>query len=1412
TLATNQITGYIPADIGLLTQLVYISLHSNMLSGSIPASITKLTALTSLSLYSNQLNGSIPADLGLLSRLVVLHLAGNQLTGSIPANIGLMTRLVTIDFSTNQLSGSIPTSVGSLAQLTLLYLFKNQLMGSIPAEIGSMTNLAILDFSTNQLSGSIPTSVGSLAQLTLLHLFKNQLMGSIPAEIGSMTNLAILDISSNKVSGSIPASVGALAQLTWLKLNNNQLTTSIPAEIGYMTKLVVLGLSSNQLSGSIPASLGRLTQLTIVTFRDNMLSGSLPFLISGPTALITCDLSYNHLSGPIPEEIAFLTALTVLVMSQNELNGSIPESISSLVSLRHLSLSWNKLTGSVPALLSSLAKLTTLELQSNLLTGRIPDSLGELSQLRYLSLSFNQLYGSIPGTVTKLTQLTYFGLSHNYLTGPAVTPVAASRLDLSNNFLSGPLPEWACQALSFDANCFALPDGCASVLQRQEAACNAFCGVSTAAVAADITASAAIAGCGGHGVCYPDGTSFAPTCLCDAGFVQFQQIKCVAQGQNKSYSTTQQILPPATMLTKGTQRETSGKFTTAPATLFVFEAGQAVSRCGVQLAFHANFTFSLSPQSGRVGFNGFAFVVSAKDQVGVGSGVGYGGMDNQSMAIEFDTLQNKQHGDMSGPHVGLNIRGQDKSIAAVRSPFPLSSRRAYTAWVDYEPGDPGTIQVFLGDTAEKPVEALLERRVALCEVLQAGAEQQAFFFGFVASTTVKPFQKHVILSSAMSTGKATLMPAFLILPSQAHVTQARNLVPWCRMVVSQQPLANGLSLTAEAYMPVWASPFPRYASADYRVSANKQDAWVVSDFHSWDSVPFLGWPVKNQFDCNACWAFALVGSIEAAYGIAVNQEAPRLSVDSLFAAMGLTSETDKCSTGGSPTEAFERLLTMPRGGITEASKPQKKYPIHGFERTRFKGYVGLMLTVRRQPVVVHIEASAASFAQYDGSFKYQDPGCYTGRLNHVVLVIGYFVLRNDGSQNRIAPPFWIIRNSWGVEWGDRGHMHMDIQGGDGVCGINVLPGIYPIVKISGDPCGQKSFKGDGDLQPSMNPCGRFTCRANPRSNSNTCNCSVPNEPKQPFIEVANGYGFKTCAYVDVCGSNFKNPCYVGTCINDGKGSYSCICPPNHVESKTVDGFPTCDPANTTASTIAVGGSNWWCSDLTIVGILLAEFMERNPAVDCRQPLPRDMVLQLGSTLVVPCTAFFYTLNGDTCSSIGTQLGLTATDLAALNPGLDCSEPIKAGRSLCLERNATFAFTVPQCVKFGVLTAQDTCERLLLQVAGSEDNTTGAGKVNATRWAELYRNNPGLICSNVIPVSASAVGSNTGVQICLRADYWSFVVGVCKKGRQKPVSPSLTCAGAYRFYGGAQNGAISKFYIYNEKTCVGAVGSRFICVP
>ncbi|CAI5999581.1 unnamed protein product [Closterium sp. NIES-64] len=376
-------------------------------------------------------------------------------------------------------------------------------------------------------------------------------------------------------------------------------------------------------------------------------------------------------------------------------------------------------------------------------------------------------------------------------------------------------------------------------------------------------------------------------------------------------------------------------------------------------------------------------------------------MGMRSVAIEFDTLPNAKHNDMKQQHVGLNINGLDKSVIAVESSFTLTNGDAYTAWVDYDPWNRGTVRVFLANSNVKPGKPLLQSTLSLCEVLQPSVQQPAFFFGFVASTTVKPFQRHAILKSGMSAGKYFLNGVVLVV------------------------MALGLELAGGAFAPPQANPFFRYVSADYEWTTTNSDSWAV----------------------RACWAYAVVASVEAAYGIATNQIAPQLSVEPLFAAMGLTDT--KCTAGGSPTQAFEKLVTLDASsGLMGGSNQATPYPVHAFERAYFKGHEGLMLAVQRQPVVVHIEALADTFISYDGTFKYQDPACYTGSLNHVVLVIGYFINRDDGSQIRIPPPFWIIRNSWGTSWGDGGHMRMAIEGGDGVCGINVLPGIYPIIKRS----------------------------------------------------------------------------------------------------------------------------------------------------------------------------------------------------------------------------------------------------------------------------------------------------------------------------------------------------------------------------
>ncbi len=86
-LDNNNITGTIPTEIGLMTELVSVSMTNATLSGSLPTELGNLVNLRRLWLYNNKLTGSIPPVLNQLTKLEVLELHQNQLGGAMPQGI-----------------------------------------------------------------------------------------------------------------------------------------------------------------------------------------------------------------------------------------------------------------------------------------------------------------------------------------------------------------------------------------------------------------------------------------------------------------------------------------------------------------------------------------------------------------------------------------------------------------------------------------------------------------------------------------------------------------------------------------------------------------------------------------------------------------------------------------------------------------------------------------------------------------------------------------------------------------------------------------------------------------------------------------------------------------------------------------------------------------------------------------------------------------------------------------------------------------------------------------------------------------------------------------------------------------------------------------------------------------------------
>jgi len=89
-------------------------------------------------LYNDSLSGNIPSELGMLTQMTSFKAEYNQISGNIPTHLGILSQLQTIDVSYNQLSGEIPTELGRLNRLVNLILSHNNLSGVVPVELESL--------------------------------------------------------------------------------------------------------------------------------------------------------------------------------------------------------------------------------------------------------------------------------------------------------------------------------------------------------------------------------------------------------------------------------------------------------------------------------------------------------------------------------------------------------------------------------------------------------------------------------------------------------------------------------------------------------------------------------------------------------------------------------------------------------------------------------------------------------------------------------------------------------------------------------------------------------------------------------------------------------------------------------------------------------------------------------------------------------------------------------------------------------------------------------------------------------------------------------------------------------------------------------------------------------------------------
>jgi len=225
----------------------------------------------------------------------------------------------------------------------------------------------------------------------------------------------------------------------------------------------------------------------------------------------------------------------------------------------------------------------------------------------------------------------------------------------------------------------------------------------------------------------------------------------------------------------------------------------------------------------------------------------------------------------------------------------------------------------------------------------------------------------------------------------------------------------------------------------------------LPDSVDWRSKESVVTAVKNQGSCGSCWAFSATETLESHYAIATGETAPVLSPQQIVSCAPNPQHcggTGGCK-GSTQPLAFNYTVDgittethYPYQGVTGTCQEGKISPVvknSGYVQLPVNDYTALMTAVATKgPIAISVAAGGLGWQVYGGGV-YSDSGAIHPFLcnfdmDHAVQLVGY---GTDASSNKM---FWLVRNSWGSGWGEKGYIRIERHGeGNEPCGMDNTP-------------------------------------------------------------------------------------------------------------------------------------------------------------------------------------------------------------------------------------------------------------------------------------------------------------------------------------------------------------------------------------